>query len=184
MSKKNIRDLLREVLREEYEDVGGQVGTDEQVGAEAVEQKVVATPKKKVAPAPPPKADVSEKEEEEEEVVIETPRRRPAREVQAQPAVETPAPPPPPPLPPQALQVLDILKLLDDPDVSDEERKAMLNVAWKKLGPRREFLKYMDLLSRERVVELLQQIAAAPQSEIEKILAEKLLALLAHGGVR
>jgi len=179
MSKKNIRDLLREVLKEEASE---QVGADEQVDSNVEEQRPVPALKKRAVPTPPPKVSKDEGEEGEE-VVIEATRRRPAREVPAQPVPEPPAPLPQPPRP-LAPQPFDIFKLLDDPDISNDERRAIISVAWKKFGPREEFLRYMDLLTQDQVTALLRHIADHPQCDAAKILAERLLEYMAHGGVR
>jgi len=185
-TKKNLRDILRQLgLSEEGE-------REREVAEAEAPEEYEPAPKKREAvrprpPEPPPvrpaKGGKSAEEGEEEEVLIsdsppqvaeqaaEAPKKRPER---AAPA---------PPTSPLASGTFDIFKLLDDPDISDDERRAIISVAWKKFGPREEFLRYMSLLTQDQVAALLRHIADHPQCEAARILAERLLEYMAHGGV-
>jgi len=83
----------------------------------------------------------SAKEEKEKEEVAITPKRARKDETEEEVFVVTEAPkkqavktaPTP-----QPLGVINIFELLDDPNNSPEEKKSILNAAWRKFGPRVE----------------------------------------------
>ena len=109
-------------------------------------------------------------------------------------APAAPAPRPLAPVAPAAAQppaqaaqrvAIDPFSLLEDPQLTEQDRRAVAQALWRKLGPNPAFLRYLDYLTPEQVAEVLDSIVKNPQTEVEKLLAEALLKHLGgHGGLR
>jgi len=80
---------------------------------------------------------------------------------------------------------IDPFSLLEDPQLTEQDRRAVAQALWRKLGPNPAFLRYLDYLTPEQVAKVLDSIVKNPQTEVEKLLAEALLKHLGgHGGLR